>query len=1501
MGRASDWSPLDMDGDPTPGDPPRIEQLGNKFTTFADDVFDALQKVRALGEDGTLASFVGESADAYQDKFDKVPPNLEKLHTSYDLAGQALLTYAPKLEDAQRDADQALTDAEDARAELATARSWLERATSTLEDAEEEAEPPDEGEVSAEVRRALSDAQLDAGNAQTAVDDAREKLNAAIALAQQAKEAREEAAERCKRDLEEASDAGIQNKKWWQKAVDWVVDNWDTIVNVCKVIVAVVGIVAMIIGGPLALLVLAAALIVLADTLIKYANGEASLWDVAFAALDCIPGMKGLTTAAGLLKGIKSGMKGLAAGAKGMGRTIRQQAKQMAKRNGCGDPVDVATGELFMSAIDVELPGALPLIIERHHISGYRDGRYFGSSWSSTLDLRLVLADDGVRFFAADGMTLLYPVPLPDPEHPVLPVEGPRWGLAWDGRPGTPLTIHRPDTGHTLHFAHVAGRPGNELPLAAVTDRNNNRIDVHYDDNGDPREVSHSGGYRIGVAVYDRRITSLRLLSAPDEPVLRAYDYDGAGNLAKVFNSSGLPHDFTYDDHARLIRWEDRNGLWYAYEYDDAGRCVFSTGTDRALEYRYAYDEHNHRTTATDSLGHATVYQFNDSYQLVAETDPLGNTTRREWDRYDRLLSLTDPLGHTTRYEYDEQGSPTAVVRPDGHRTTAENGEFGLPVAVTQPDGGVWRLEYDSRGNLTAETDPAGARIAYRYNSTGSVTAITDAAGRTVRMETDAAGMPVSATDAEGATTLTGRDAFGRLVLLTDPSGGRTHFSYTPEGLLSRRTLPDGTTEQREYDPEGNLVVHTGPAGDVTRFEYTVFDLPSARTDPDGTRLEFAYDTELRLASVTNQLGQTWRYHYDAAGRLSQEQDFHGRTRAYRHDAAGRLTGMTNAAGETTSYVRNLLGKIAEQYTPEGVTTFTYDPMGNLLHAHSPDAELRYERDPMGRILAETCNGATLRNVYDILGRRIRRTTPSNAESVWEYDGRDKPVSLRTAGRTVTFGYDAAGRETERRTGAAVLAQTWDAAGRLSTQTLTAHGLPDTPGPRPVQHRSYRYRADGTVSAITDLLRGYRTIDVNSTGRVTAVQAATWTERYAYDDAGNLAQGEWHQANPPRPDASRSSRDITYEYDAQGRVVVRRRKRLSRKPDVWRYSWDSQDRLTGVITPDGTRWAYRYDPFGRRIAKQRLGADGSTVAEQVVFTWDGFVPAEQTVLSEDGTAECTVWDWERDRFSPVAQTHRVPASEQPQEWIDERFYAIVTDLVGTPTELVDDHGRIAWHSRTTLWGAQLPDARSGEAACPLRFPGQYHDPETAFHYNYQRHYDPETGQYMSLDPLGLAPGPNPRAYVANPHTQTDSLGLAPDCETAARAAARARADLEQARPGANKHTRPTSAAGLSVPGHPQTFSGASIKGGGNHNLHPDVQAAYDRVPTDIKQRMGGQHGRCGEAEALSDALHAGVDPRGGTMAAVNVRASGNDAHGTPKPPCPSCKDVLEQFGITAVV
>ncbi|MFF3214983.1 hypothetical protein ACFYYB_30625 [Streptomyces sp. NPDC002886] len=49
--------------------------------------------------------------------------------------------------------------------------------------------------------------------------------------------------------------------------------------------------------------------------------------------------------------------------------------------------------------------------------------------------------------------------------------------------------------------------------------------------------------------------------------------------------------------------------------------------------------------------------------------------------------------------------------------------------------------------------------------------------------------------------------------------------------------------------------------------------------------------------------------------------------------------------------------------------------------------------------------------------------------------------------------------------------------------------------------------------------------------------------------------------------------------------------------------------------------------------------------------------------------------WDHQDIRPIAQTERI--LDASREEIDSRFFAIVTDLVGTPTELVDESGNVA--------------------------------------------------------------------------------------------------------------------------------------------------------------------------------------------------------------------------------
>lgn len=106
-------------------------------------------------------------------------------------------------------------------------------------------------------------------------------------------------------------------------------------------------------------------------------------------------------------------------------------------------------------------------------------------------------------------------------------------------------------------------------------------------------------------------------------------------------------------------------------------------------------------------------------------------------------------------------------------------------------------------------------------------------------------------------------------------------------------------------------------------------------------------------------------------------------------------------------------------------------------------------------------------------------------------------------------------------------------------------------------------------------------------------------------------------------------------------------------------------------------------------------------------------------------------------------------------------YFYHNDRLGTPLLMTRGaDGTVVWEATYKPFGEATIHPMSG-VSNHFRFPGQYYDAETGLHCNYHRYYDPQTGRYLSPDPIGLVGGMNLFVYVQNnPVNEVDPFGLA---------------------------------------------------------------------------------------------------------------------------------------------
>ncbi|MCO5203129.1 MAG: RHS repeat-associated core domain-containing protein [Chloroflexi bacterium] len=231
-------------------------------------------------------------------------------------------------------------------------------------------------------------------------------------------------------------------------------------------------------------------------------------------------------------------------------------------------------------------------------------------------------------------------------------------------------------------------------------------------------------------------------------------------------------------------------------------------------------------------------------------------------------------------------------------------------------------------------------------------------------------------------------------------------------------------------------------------------------------------------------------------------------------------------------------------------------------------------------------------------------------------------------------------------------------------------------------------------------------------GNRTSMTTSSGTTAYTYDDADRITQ-----VQPPSPASA-----IAYDWDDNGNLV-------ERGSDT--FAWDYEDRMVeATVNSVTSTYAYRGD--GLRDSR----AVGMTTT---TFTWD--INAGLPVVLDDG--------------NQYVYGAGLSAMKQSGDW----FYYLA-DGLGSTMAIVDANGDVEKGYTYDVYGEPTV---TGSLANEFDFAGQQTDP-TGLQYLRARYYDPETGTFLSREPLERLPGwmGNPFGYAgSNAVSRTDPTGLCP--------------------------------------------------------------------------------------------------------------------------------------------
>ncbi|MEF7615717.1 SpvB/TcaC N-terminal domain-containing protein [Aquincola sp. MAHUQ-54] len=738
-----------------------------------------------------------------------------------------------------------------------------------------------------------------------------------------------------------------------------------------------------------------------------------------------------------------------------------------------------------------------------------------------------------------------------------------------------------------------------------------------------------------------------------------------------------------------------------------------------AIDKRLTYTAHGNVASETTGTGRRTEKRYDTIGLHVVEEIANGLASQRVPDSVTgKPLELRSPGGATVRMAYDAFGRLTHFMQADDTPETATRilayDDTRVPNAVHTS----YRIDAARRALSVAYYDGSAQEVQRRVQRLpGEVLVsawLVHNPWRQTRAEFEpqiAADLAFAVPALAGPVRRTLFDGEGRPVASVNFNGARSEGRYTPFEIrladahdLDPAHPLAGTPRIEEVDVWNHrtAVIESTPGGaQPLRYEVGLFGELLALLDGAGGEIaRYTYDRRgQRLAVVHRDAGRREQW-FNSQGEIVRTRDAAGNDVEVSRDGEGRITEVRHNGAVAERFTYDDLtpgadGRLVEAHYAEGRQRYGYSARGflveHLIEVAGQPFTLRYERDDLGHQTALTYpDGMRIARAHDDSGL-VRRIDGIVDEL--RYGPRNLPTHIAfTNGVQTEIAYaPGVGHVAQQRStgpGGTVLEDVrygYDALMQLLTLDDTAPG----------QARQLAYEYD----ALQQLTRVHG-----------SDPGGAFDHGYGYLGRGRLERhGEsgWLLGydDPLRPDrltaATRPGEAAAaVTYDANGNLLQMPGRRCE---------YDFKNHLRRVTLDDGTVIDYGYDYRGNRVRRRvtRQGATVETIHLGRMAEIRGGLHTNYVILNR--------------RRIALRQGGAT-------RWIH-------ADPLGSATLFSDEAGTRIAQTAYLPFGTE----RRHLAAAPLLRIFALHDvdDETGLVYMGHRWYAPQTGRFLTPDPLYL--------------------------------------------------------------------------------------------------------------------------------------------------------------------